>query len=138
MATITASGYPGNARAVHAGVFTKLLRADYNGRSMSAGDAILLGVIDPKAIILKAEHWGGDGGAATYHFGTSLSLSILGAAQTISANAVATVFTPKAISSLSADSEQVVLPIIATKVAGTVTATGSVNLLLWMMMPSST
>lgn len=132
-ATLTASTVNASPRAVHAGAYPVLLRFDYNGRSVSASDVILLGYLPINTLVTSVQAWGGDGATGTtFKFGITGTDTYFSTAVTLSAAGLNTGigFVPKS-PSLSADAEGYLrVQVTATKAAGTSTVTGSINLLL--------
>lgn len=137
--TVTSASTFLQTRQLHAGTWAQKFTYKYNGITLSASDVIFLGQIPQGAIVLDGWAWGGDGGSATtFKFGYQGSEAAFAATTTISTSGVVRLGVssiPKALS-LSSDAQgQLQIIITATKVAGTSTITGCVNLTLLMYMP---
>jgi hypothetical protein len=138
-ATFTATGYPGIVRETHEGVFAVVFNFDYNGRSASVSDVIFLGRLPVAAggvggvSILGGycNGLGGTDGASTIKFGFPGADTYISAAigWSLSNTPLPGVF-PKT-PSVSADSVVTFKDVIATKVTGTSTVTGSFQLVLY-------
>lgn len=127
------------ARQLHAGVWAQKFNYKYNGVTLSASDVIFLGYIPQGAIVLDGQAWGGDGATGTtFKFGVQGSEAAFAGTTTISVSGVARFgvsSVPKAFS-LSSDAQgNLQIVVTATKVAGTSTITGCVNLTLLLYMP---
>jgi hypothetical protein len=122
-------------RSVHEGVFSQTFRFDYNGTSVSASDVVVIGYINQGVQVLSGYAWGaGSSGGDTWKFGVGATDNNLSTAVTLSGGGSNPLigFIPKSFS-LSSDAEgNLKLQVIATKVAGTTTVTGSLNLTLIM------
>jgi len=137
-ATFTATSYPGIVRETHEGVYAVTWNFDYNGRSASVSDVIYLGRIPAAAggvggvsiIGGFVNGLGGTDGASTIKFGFPGADNYISAAVAWSlSNVVLPGLYPKT-PSVSADSLTPYLNVIATKVTGTSTVTGSFQLTL--------
>lgn len=124
-------------RVVHEGIFSQTFRIDYNGMSISVSDIVVIGYLQPGVQVLSGFAWGGGSSAGdTFKFGVAGSDTALSTAIAVGATTVALAgFVPRTFS-LSADAEgNLRIPVWATKSTGTMTATGSLNLTLYMMAP---
>jgi hypothetical protein len=121
-------------RVLHEGVFSQTFRIDYNGVSISISDVVVIGYIAQGVQVLSGFAWGGGSSAGdTFKFGVGAVDNNLSTAIAVGATTVPLAgFVPKSFS-LSSDAEgNLKLQVIATKVTGTMTATGSLNLTLMM------
>lgn len=137
-ATFTATGYPGIVRETHEGVYAVTFGFDYSGRSASVSDVIYLGRLPAAAggvggvSILGGffNGLGGTDGASTIKFGIPGADTYITSAigWSLSNTPLPGVY-PKT-PSVSADSLVQYVDVIATKVTGTSTVTGSFQLTL--------
>jgi hypothetical protein len=139
-ATFTATGFPGIIRETHEGVYAVTFGFDYSGRSASVSDVIFIGRL-PAAVggvggvsILGGFSNGlaGTDGASTIKYGIPGADTYIGAAMVWSLSNTPLVGVFPKTPSVSADSLTPFVNIIATKVTGTSTVTGSFQLTLYL------
>ena len=130
-ATLTASNFGAlPVRKLETGLFAHYFHWESNGTSMSAGDVFLMGYIPANTTVIDAYMYGGGCELETYRVGNQASTTAIAGTTTLAATLVRLPVTPRTFS-LSADAEGLHrIPITMTKVAGTSTATGSLNLIL--------
>ena len=131
--TLTASTAVDQARTVATGNFSQYFHFKLNGNTLTANDMILLGYIPQNVTVLDGMVWGTISGTTAFRLGTSASTTAISTALSITAGGVNRISGPPRRFSLSADAEgNLRIPIFATITAGTVTVTGSLNLVLIM------